>query len=34
VSNGAQLPLSSSGSLCIYSNQTVHVVIDVNGWWS
>jgi len=34
VSNGAQLPLSSSGALCVYSNQAVHVIIDVNGWWS
>ncbi|MEZ5225025.1 MAG: CAP domain-containing protein [Ilumatobacteraceae bacterium] len=34
VSNGAQLPLSGSGSLCIFSNQTAHVVVDVNGWWS
>ncbi|MFN8024115.1 MAG: CAP domain-containing protein [Acidimicrobiales bacterium] len=34
VSNGAQLPLSAGGTLCIYSNQTAHVVIDVNGWWS
>ena len=34
VSNGAQLPLSSTGALCIYSNQAVHVILDVNGWWS
>ena len=34
VSNGAQLPLSDSGALCVYSNQAVHVIIDVNGWWS
>jgi hypothetical protein len=34
VSNGAQLPLAADGSLCIFSLQTAHVVIDVNGWWS
>jgi hypothetical protein len=34
VSNGAQLPLSASGTLCIYSMQSAHVIIDVNGWWS
>lgn len=34
VSNGAQLPLSADGSLCLYSSQTAHVVLDVNGWWS
>ncbi len=34
VSNGAQLPLSADGALCIYSLQTAHVIIDVNGWWS
>ena len=34
VSNGAQLPLSTDGALCIFSNQTAHVVLDVNGWWS
>lgn len=34
VSNGAQLPLSAEGSLCLYSPVSVHVVLDVNGWWS
>ena len=34
VSNGAQLPLSADGALCIFSLQTAHVVLDVNGWWS
>lgn len=33
VSNGAQLPLSASGTLCIYAQNATHVVIDVNGWW-
>jgi hypothetical protein len=34
ISNGAQLPLSSDGALCIYVFSTAHVIIDVNGWWS
>lgn len=34
VSNGAQLPLSATGALCVYSMQDAHVIIDVNGWWS
>jgi hypothetical protein len=34
VSNGAQLPLSSTGTLCIYSMQEAHVIVDINGWWS
>jgi len=34
VSNGAQLPLSADGDLCVFSNRSVHIVIDVNGWWS
>ncbi|MCU1362001.1 MAG: hypothetical protein JWN99_3290 [Ilumatobacteraceae bacterium] len=34
VSNGAQLPLSPTGTLCVYSMQDAHVIVDVNGWWS
>ena len=34
ISNGAQLPLSSGGALCVFSLSDAHVVIDVNGWWS
>ncbi len=34
VSNGAQLPLSADGALCVFSLWPTHVVIDVNGWWS
>ena len=33
VSNGAQLPLSATGTLCVYAQNATHVVIDVNGWW-
>lgn len=34
VSNAAQLPLSASGQLCIFSQTTAHVVVDMNGWWA
>jgi hypothetical protein len=34
ISNGAQLPLSSDGSLCVFVYSGAHVIIDVNGWWS
>jgi hypothetical protein len=33
AANGAQLPLSPDGSLCLYVNTNTHVIIDVNGWW-
>jgi hypothetical protein len=34
ISNGAQLPLSAEGELCVYVYSTAHVIIDVNGWWA
>jgi hypothetical protein len=34
ISNGAQLPLSVTGELCIYVYSSAHVIVDVNGWWS
>ncbi|MEP7203742.1 MAG: CAP domain-containing protein [Ilumatobacteraceae bacterium] len=34
VANAAELPLGSGGAICIYSSSSVHVIIDVNGWWS
>jgi hypothetical protein len=34
IANGAQIPLSANGQLCIYVSQNVHVIVDVNGWWS
>ncbi|MGB8859982.1 MAG: CAP domain-containing protein [Ilumatobacteraceae bacterium] len=33
VANGAMVALSSGGALCVYSSVSVHVVIDINGWW-
>ncbi len=34
IANGAQMPLSTSGQLCVFASASVHVIIDVNGWWS
>ena len=34
VANAAELPLSSTGAICILSSGSAHVIIDVNGWWS
>jgi len=34
IANGAQIPLSASGQLCVFVSNDVHVIIDVNGWWS
>ena len=33
VANGAQLPLSATGQLCLYSSAEVHVIMDIAGWW-
>ena len=34
VANAAELPLSASGSICLYSSASAQVIVDVNGWWS
>ena len=34
VANAAELSLSASGAICIYSSNSAHVIIDVNGWWN
>jgi hypothetical protein len=34
TSNGAQVPLSATGTLCVFTFASAHVVVDVNGWWS
>jgi hypothetical protein len=34
IANGAQMPLSATGQLCIYVSSTVNVIVDINGWWS
>ena len=33
IANGAQVPLSATGQLCVYASNPTHVIIDVNGWW-
>jgi len=33
VANGAMVSLSASGALCVYTSESVHAVLDVNGWW-
>ena len=34
VANGAQMPLSDDGKLCVYASNSVHVIVDINGYWS
>ncbi|MEO6123721.1 MAG: CAP domain-containing protein [Ilumatobacteraceae bacterium] len=34
IANGAQMPLSASGQLCVMVSSNAHVVIDINGWWA
>ena len=33
VANGAMVSLSAAGALCVYASVSVHVILDVNGWW-
>jgi hypothetical protein len=32
--NGAVVPLSADGTICVFANNDAHVIVDVNGWWS
>jgi len=34
VANAAELPLSATGAICIFSSNAAQVIVDVNGWWS
>jgi len=34
IANAAELPLSASGAICIYSSNSAQVIVDINGWWS
>lgn len=34
VANGSQASLSVQGSLCVYTQSTTHLIIDINGYWS
>jgi len=33
IANGAELPLSAAGTICVYVSSDVDVIVDVNGWW-
>ena len=33
TSTAAQVQLSATGELCVYSQQTADVIVDVTGWW-
>ena len=34
VANAAELPLSATGAICIFTSTSAQVIVDVNGWWS
>ena len=34
IANGAQMPLSASGQICVFVSNSAHVIVDINGWWS
>ena len=33
ATNSAMVKLSSDGDLCLFSNQSTHVIVDINGIW-
>jgi hypothetical protein len=34
VANAVLAPVSSTGTICLYSNQPADVIVDINGWIS
>jgi hypothetical protein len=34
IANGAMVKLDADGSLCLYTDHAVHVIVDINGMWS
>ena len=34
IANGAQMPLSTNGQICVLVSNSAHVIVDINGWWS
>jgi hypothetical protein len=34
VSNAVLMPVSPTGTLCFYSHEPTHIVVDINGWFS
>ena len=33
VANMVTVPVGPSGTVCLYVNRTVHLVVDVSGWY-
>jgi hypothetical protein len=34
IANGALVPLSADGNLCLFTSAAVHLIVDINGVWS
>jgi hypothetical protein len=34
VANGSQASLSLDGALCVYTQSSTHLIVDINGYWS
>jgi hypothetical protein len=32
VANAVLAPVSATGKICLYSNVTTDVIVDINGW--
>jgi hypothetical protein len=34
IANGAMVKLDGEGALCLFTDHTVHLIVDINGVWS
>ena len=34
IANGALVPLSTDGDVCLFTSNAVHLIVDINGVWS
>jgi hypothetical protein len=34
IANGALVPLTSDGAVCLFTSNAVHLIVDINGVWS
>ncbi len=34
IANGALVPLSDNGDVCLFASNAVHLIVDINGVWS
>jgi hypothetical protein len=34
IANGALVPLTADGDVCLFTSNTVHLIVDINGVWS